>query len=202
MVSQQNRRKARAEWRREQLIEVALRLFAAQGFATTTIADIAREAGVAHGLVYHYFASKDHLLTAILARYSFLPSLRKLMAVAPGRPAAEVLTEVATGFSAMVADRSDLLRLVVRESATNAEVGSILAGTMDEGLELMTKYLEGRVAAGELRPHDVSLTARTIFHAIVGTHLAGPPPPSFAAGLADVVLRGITARRDLPNGET
>ena len=202
MVSQSTRRKAQAERRREQLLEIGLRLFAAQGFATTTIADIAREAGVAHGLVYHYFASKDDLLAAIVARYSFLPSLRELMAVAPGRPAADVLQEIATGFSAMVADRLDLLHLVVRESATSAEVGAALASTIHEGLELMTTYLDSRVAAGELRAHDVSLTARTIFHAVVGSHLAGSPPPGFAGGLTDVVLRGISARADLPNGAT
>lgn len=200
MVSQRTRRKEKAERRREQLLEIGLRLFAAQGFANTTIADIARDAGVAHGLVYHYFASKDDLLAEILGRYSFLPQLRELMSAAPDRPAAEVLPEIAIGFSAMVADHSDLLHLVVRESAANAEVAKALAGVSEEGLALMVTYLDSRIAAGELRPHDVSLTARTIFHAIIGTHLAGRPPPGFAEGLADIVLRGITADADPANG--
>jgi len=202
MVSQLSGRRARAERRRDQLLEVGLRLFAEQGFESTTIADIAREAGVAHGLVYHYFASKDELLSEILKRFSFLPALRELMAVAPGRPAADVLTEIASGFSALIDQRSDLLRLVVRESGTNQEVAAALASVIREGLDLLTVYLEGRVAVGELRPHDVALTARAIFQAIVGSHLAGPPPRGFAPGLVDIVLHGVMANARDANGET
>lgn len=201
MVSQRTARKEQAERRRDQLLEVGVRLFAAQGFESTTIADIARAAGVAHGLVYHYFASKDELLNEILKRFSFLPALHEVMAVAPGRPATEVLPEIATGFSALIAARSDLLRLVVREAGTNEAVGAALADISNEGLELLTAYLEGRVAGGELRPHDVTITARAIFQAIVGSHLAGSPPPGFAAGLVDVVLHGVLASARGTNGE-
>jgi AcrR family transcriptional regulator len=201
MISQRVPRKERAERRRDQLLEVGLRLFAEQGFAATTIADIAREAGVAHGLVYHYFASKDELLSEILKRFSFLPALRELMAVAPGRPATEVLPEIAAGFSALIDQRSDLLHLVVRESGTNQEVAAAMGSVIREGLELLTVYLEGRVAAGELRPHDVTVTARAIFQAIVGSHLAGQPARSFATGLVDVVLHGVMANARDANGE-
>jgi AcrR family transcriptional regulator len=196
-------RKQQAERRRDQLLEVSLRLFADQGFESTTIADIARETGVAHGLVYHYFASKEELLSEILERYSFLATLRDLMAVVPGRPAGEVLPEIAARFSAMLDERSDLLRLVVRESQTNPEVAAALGGVIGEGLELLTAYLRGRIAAGELRQHDVTVTARSIFWALIAGHLSGAPPRDFPAGLADVILRGVLAGSDagqLPDG--
>lgn len=194
-------RREQAERRRDQLLEIGLQLFAARGFESTTIADIAREAGVAHGLVYHYFASKDELLDEIVGRFSFLPALRQLLAVAPGRPAAEVLPQIATGFSALIDERSELLQLVVREARTNQAVGATLADISTEGLELLTTYLEGRVAAGELRPHDVAVTARAIFQGIVGSHLAGSPPPGFAADLVDVVLHGVLAGARRTHGE-
>jgi len=196
VTSQRTGRKEQAERRRDELLEVGLRLFADQGFERTTIADIARETGTAHGLVYHYFASKEELLNEILRRFSFLAALRDLMAVAPGRPASDVLPEIATRFSAMLDERSDLLRLVVRESQTNPQVAAALGGVIGEGLELLTEYLRGRIAAGELRQHDVTVTARSIFWALIAGHLSGAPPRDFPAGLADVVLRGVLAGPD------
>lgn len=47
-------------------------------------------------------ASKDELLAEIVGRFSFLPALRRLLAVAPGRPARAVLPLIATGFSALL----------------------------------------------------------------------------------------------------
>ena len=76
-------RAQQANRRRAELLDVALRLFAERGFEATTIADISAGAGTAHGLVYHYFRSKDELLLAVLERNSFLPALRQLLAVAP-----------------------------------------------------------------------------------------------------------------------
>ena len=50
-----------------------MRVFARQGFHTCRVADIADEAGVAYGLVYHYFASKDEILdTLFLERWDVL----------------------------------------------------------------------------------------------------------------------------------
>ena len=63
-----------------------------------------------------------------------------------------------------------------------------------EALDLLTAYLESRVAAGELRPHDVTVTSRAIFQAIVAGHLNRLPAPGFELGLVDVVLHGVLAR--------
>jgi TetR/AcrR family fatty acid metabolism transcriptional regulator len=53
--------------RRRQILAAATKVFARQGFDATRVADIATEAGVAYGLVYHYFSHKDEVLDAILA---------------------------------------------------------------------------------------------------------------------------------------
>jgi len=146
------------------------------------------------GLVYHYFRSKDELLLAVLERNSFLPALRELLAIAPDQPATEVLPRIATGFSAMVAERADFMSLVLRESQTNPEVAAAMGKLIGEALELLVTYLGGRVAAGELRPHDVTVTARAIFQSIVAGHLNRLPAPGFEAGLVDVILHGVLAR--------
>ena len=59
--------------RRRQILDAAIRVFARQGFHSTRVADIADEAGVAYGLVYHYFKSKDDVLNELFSeRWSLL----------------------------------------------------------------------------------------------------------------------------------
>ncbi|MGD8862911.1 MAG: TetR/AcrR family transcriptional regulator [Myxococcales bacterium] len=53
------------ETRRDEILEAAKRVFAAKGFAGAKIAEIAAEAGFSHGLVYHYFESKQAILVEL-----------------------------------------------------------------------------------------------------------------------------------------
>jgi TetR/AcrR family fatty acid metabolism transcriptional regulator len=65
--------KAPAVDKRRLILDAAVRVFARQGFHTCRVADIADEAGVAYGLVYHYFQSKDEVLdTLFLERWELL----------------------------------------------------------------------------------------------------------------------------------
>ncbi|HZU60455.1 MAG TPA: helix-turn-helix domain-containing protein, partial [Solirubrobacteraceae bacterium] len=48
--------------KRRLILDAAVRVFAGQGFHTCRVSDIADEAGVAYGLVYHYFSSKEEIL--------------------------------------------------------------------------------------------------------------------------------------------
>jgi AcrR family transcriptional regulator len=59
--------------KRRQILDAAVRVFARQGFHSTRVSDIADEAGVAYGLVYHYFTSKDQVLNELFSeRWSLL----------------------------------------------------------------------------------------------------------------------------------
>jgi AcrR family transcriptional regulator len=193
-VSAQTARARQADQRRSELIEAALRLFAERGFRATTIADIATATGTAHGLVYHYFGSKDELLEAVLDRYTFLPQLQDVLAVSPDRPASEVLSEIAIGLAAMLRERPEVLRLVVTESPTNPIVAGALAHVTEEGLALLTDYLRARIAAGEIRIHDPSVPARALFWAIITKHLGPADADGFETDLVAVLLDGIRAR--------
>ncbi|WDT80925.1 MAG: helix-turn-helix domain containing protein [Candidatus Manganitrophus sp.] len=62
----QTSRSDKAERRRKELLEVSLRLFSENGYDATSIRDIAREAGITEGLIYHYFQGKKDLLKAIV----------------------------------------------------------------------------------------------------------------------------------------
>ena len=48
--------------KRRLILDAAVRVFARQGFHQCRVSDIADEAGVAYGLVYHYFSSKEEIL--------------------------------------------------------------------------------------------------------------------------------------------
>ena len=67
------RAQAAAVDKRRLILDAAVRVFARQGFHTCRVSDIADEAGVAYGLVYHYFSSKDEILdTLFLERWSVM----------------------------------------------------------------------------------------------------------------------------------
>lgn len=56
------------EERRDQILASARKVLAQRGLAATRISDISKEAGISHGLLYHYFASKEEMFTEILER--------------------------------------------------------------------------------------------------------------------------------------
>ena len=56
------------EERRAQLLDIALKLFADEGYHNTTINEIARKAGISKGLIYNYFKSKEELLLEVISR--------------------------------------------------------------------------------------------------------------------------------------
>jgi TetR/AcrR family fatty acid metabolism transcriptional regulator len=59
--------------KRRTILDAAVRVFARQGFHTCRVSDIADEAGVAYGLVYHYFSSKEQILdTLFLERWDVM----------------------------------------------------------------------------------------------------------------------------------
>jgi TetR/AcrR family fatty acid metabolism transcriptional regulator len=55
--------------KRRAILDAAVRVFARNGFHTSRVGDVAAEAGVAHGLLYHYFPSKEELLATSCERW-------------------------------------------------------------------------------------------------------------------------------------
>ena len=58
---------ARDQDRRKTILRAAVEVFARKGYHGCRIADVAREAGVAYGLVYHYFKSKVEVLNELFS---------------------------------------------------------------------------------------------------------------------------------------
>ncbi len=187
-------RRSQADARREQFLDVALELFAERGFDATSMKDLAEASGAAPGLVYHYFGSKNELLAAVLAERSFFPKLRAMLTDLPARPASEVLGELAERFEAMLSEREQVVRLVAHEAQTDPRIRAELGRRIDDATGMVARYLESRVAVGELRPHDSVTAARTIFFTLVMFHLTGTPAGESPRALIDLVLTGIEAK--------
>jgi TetR/AcrR family transcriptional regulator, fatty acid metabolism regulator protein len=64
-MSAASSRAAAAADKRRQILDAAIRVFATRGFHACRVSDVADEAGVAYGLVYHYFGSKEEILNTL-----------------------------------------------------------------------------------------------------------------------------------------
>ena len=94
-----------------------MRVFARSGFHTSRVGDIAEEAGVAHGLLYHYFSSKDEVLATIF-RENWRQLVERFRRVEESdEPADEQLRGIAKILLRTWRNDPDLVRVMVREVA-------------------------------------------------------------------------------------
>src|SRR2546430_6047580 len=106
---------AAAEDKRRQILSAAVHVFAAQGYEASRVGDVAREAGVAYGLVYHYFGSKDAVLEAVFREQWGRLLAAVALAEETGESAPEQLALVVKIVLRTWRDDPDLVRLLVRE---------------------------------------------------------------------------------------
>ncbi len=101
--------------KRRALLDAAVRVFARRGFHSCRVADIADEAGVAYGLLYHYFGSKEEVLDTLFSeRWAIL--LEEIAAVdARDLPAREKLAEIAAFVVDSYSHDPDLMKVIVVE---------------------------------------------------------------------------------------
>jgi TetR/AcrR family transcriptional regulator, fatty acid metabolism regulator protein len=132
--------------KRRVILRAAITVFARHGYHTSRVADVAREAGVAYGLVYHYFQSKEDLLETIFRR-TWSRMLEAVQQVEQEEATArEQLASVARiVLGAWQAD-PDLVRVLVREIARSPQLGN----EVDE-VEHAFAALERIVARGQQR---------------------------------------------------
>jgi len=106
---------AAAEDKRQLILAAAVRVFAAQGYEDSRVGDVAKEAGVAYGLVYHYFGSKEAVLEAVFREQWGRLLAAVALAEATGTNAPEQLELVVKIVLRAWRDDPDLVRLLVRE---------------------------------------------------------------------------------------
>jgi TetR/AcrR family transcriptional regulator, fatty acid metabolism regulator protein len=110
------------EEKRRLILDAAVRVFARKGYHTCRVGDIAEEAGVAYGLLYHYFSSKEEVLETVF-RETWSELLEAMRSVEEsGEPAREQLRQVAAILLRAWRRDPDLVRVLVREVARSPQM--------------------------------------------------------------------------------
>lgn len=187
-------RRQRREVRQEQLLEVAAQLFAHQGLEGTTTRDIARAAGVSPGLLYHYYPSKEDLLLAVVGHFDPTSRIRELLEGHEDGSAVEILPRMMAGLAALFGERRDLIWLLMRAAERFPAVAGALKRMQQEVATLLAGYLQARVEAGELRPHDSKRLALGMYRTLAMEQLAEPSGPVETAALAETLFFGLVPR--------
>lgn len=137
------------ESRREELVAAAVRAFARKGFHGSRVSDIAEEAGVSHGLVYHYFDSKEAVLETVF-RENWGGLADAIEAIAAGEaPALEQLRRiVAVVLHAWQRD-PDTVRVLVREIARSPQLQERVE-EFQRAIDAIGRVIERGQRGGEL----------------------------------------------------
>jgi AcrR family transcriptional regulator len=160
------------EYKRRLLLDAAVRVFARKGYHAARVGDIAEEAGVAYGLLYHYFSSKEEVLRSV-----FRETWRALIATIESveesnEPPREQLRKVAEILLRSWRREPDLVRVLVLEVTRS----QLLAGEMDEivaSFKAIQKIVERGQADGSIRPDLDALLASYVFYGAIDELLTG-----------------------------
>lgn len=145
-------RRQQAEERRENILDAAQRVFCTKGFAGASIRDIAREAGITEGLIYHYFESKDQLQEAVWRERSWRAQLERILSNADGKTLEQVLREMVRDFLGTLRENGPMVRMFASESQRNPELAAEHLKHIQDNQRLTSEFLAARKSAGESRP--------------------------------------------------
>jgi len=154
------------EEKRRQILDAAVRTFARNGYHATRVGDIAEDAGVAYGLVYHYFSSKEDVLESIF-RETWTDLLEAIRDVEESEDlATEQLRQVTAILLRSWRRQPDLVRVLVREVARSPEVQRRV-DEIGEVFSALERIVACGQAQGEFRPDvDARLASWLLYGAI------------------------------------
>lgn len=158
--------------RREQILKAALKVFALRGFAATKVGDIAAEAGLSHGLVYHYFKSKEEIFFELVGLAVKTSGDALLMVDALPLPPIEKVRQTAKYIMSGIAmgQETSYFFLIVTHAAMmeeSPERDRCLGGSF-VSIGTMTKILREGQELGQVREGDAAGMSVMFFSAIMG----------------------------------
>ncbi len=163
-VAESGVRERRIRDKRALILDAAIKVFARAGYHGARVSDIAREAGIAYGLVYHYFKNKDEILATIFEEQwsGFIHALEEIGR--GGGSLRERMVAVASLMLNAYRIRPDWVKVLVFEiqrSSRFAQPGQIRAVT--RLFDAVRHILEEAQRLGELRPDVDPGVASTLF---------------------------------------
>jgi len=160
--------------KRRVILDAAVRIFARQGFNQCRVSDIADEAGVAYGLVYHYFRSKDEVLdTLFLERWTVLLDVIRDL---DGHPltAREKLHAIASFIVDSYRHDPELMKVIIVEVTRAANsFGQTHLSQIREAYALIAGIVEAAQREGEFKRTVSAEFAALAFYGAIEQVLTG-----------------------------
>ena len=158
----------RIDRRRAQILAAASRVFARQGFHRTTVREIAREAGIADGTIYLYFASKQELLLALLGQLGRVGERPADFEAMAGVDMRGFLDAYLHRRFADLREWRLLFAAVFPEVLADSELRAAQIAQATPAFEAAEVELARRMEAGEMPRRDPALLARVAAATVVG----------------------------------
>ena len=160
--------------KRRLILDAAVRVFARQGFHTCRVADIADEASVAYGLVYHYFSSKEEILDTLFAeRWGLMQEAIAEIDEQPLTPP-EKLGAIAAFIIDSYRYDPDLMKVIVVEVTRAANTfGRTHLAAIRDAYTQVAGIVERAQAEGVFRPEIDPSFAALAFYGLIEQVLTG-----------------------------
>lgn len=167
--------------RKKSILRAAVEVFSAKGYHGCRIADVAREAGVAYGLVYHYFKNKDELLEHVFeSGWSGFLSRVQAAVARDAHLEARVRAVVQVAFEAYRRDPRGV-KVLILEVGRSPAGGAVSRGTaFTHVVEIAAAMFREAQARGELSEELEPLLCATTLFGVIEMGLT-----SFVLGLLD-----------------
>jgi AcrR family transcriptional regulator len=158
------------EDRREQILDAAMRAFARKGFTRATNKDIAQEAGITAGLIYHYFESKEAVLKTIIEERSPIRLIRSFPQEMQNLPPETLLRLLVQQVLQIVESDSfvQVIQVFLPEAIHNPALSPLAVNVLQEAMQFLSHYFSIKMECGELRQADALLVAQTFLNSVIG----------------------------------
>lgn len=152
--------------RESQILDAAAKVFGAKGYERATIADIAKEAGIAEGSIYNYFKSKGDLLVSLPSRV-IQPKIESLGALAGDRSPEQALSTIARTMTSAIQKNAHIFRILLSAlpSMTKKMREQYLHQVVLHASGIIQIYFEEQIQRGVFRQ---DLPPATLAQAFIG----------------------------------
>ncbi|MFL5908301.1 MAG: TetR/AcrR family transcriptional regulator [Solirubrobacterales bacterium] len=160
--------------KRRAILDAAITVFARQGFHSARVSDVAAEAGVAYGLVYHYFDSKDQMLNELFSeRWALLLEASEEMRRSGASPR-DKLGGVASFIVESYRHEPELMKVIIVEVTRAANsFGRTHLPEIRQAYDLVAEIVSDAQEAGEFRDDVDSSFAAMLFYGAIEQLLSG-----------------------------
>ena len=160
--------------RRRQILDAAVRVFAREGFHATRVSDIADEADVAYGLVYHYFPSKEKVLDELFTERWSLLLVAIEEADKSGDDPRDKLRSVARFIIESYRYDPDLMKVIIVEVTRAANsFGRTHLDDIDAAFRLIERIITEGQSSGNFRKEVDPYFASMTFYGVIEQLLTG-----------------------------